>query len=91
MLSEELGIVYGDGMNLENGGQSANDEWSNTSSESGCESETSVICIDGWEDVTMGNKKLDAYTFTKNAGYNFTFYQMQSPWIILVYFSMTSF
>jgi hypothetical protein len=32
-----------------------------------CESETCVVCIAGWEDVTMGNKKLDAYTFTKNA------------------------
>jgi hypothetical protein len=30
-------------------------------------SETSVLCIDGWEDVTMADKKLNAYTFTKNA------------------------
>jgi hypothetical protein len=35
------------------------------------ESETSAVCIDGWEDVTMGNKKLNAYTFTKNAGPQF--------------------
>jgi hypothetical protein len=33
--------------------------------------ETSVACIDGREDVTMGNKKLNAYTFTKNAGPQF--------------------
>jgi hypothetical protein len=66
MLSEELNIVSGDEMNLENEGQSASEESSNTSPGSGCESETSVACTDGWEDVTMGNKKLNAYTFTKN-------------------------
>jgi hypothetical protein len=92
MLSEELNIVSGDEMNLENEGQSASEESGNILSESECESETSVVCIDGWEDITMGNKKLNAYTFTKKKqGHNFTFYQMQSPWIILVYFSITSF
>jgi hypothetical protein len=30
-----------------------------------------VLCIDGWEDVTMGDKKLSTYTFTKNAGLQF--------------------
>jgi hypothetical protein len=75
MLSEELDIVSGNEMNLENEGQSTSEESSNTSSESECESETSVVCIDGWEDVTMGNKKPNAYTFTKNS----TFYQIQSP------------
>jgi hypothetical protein len=34
-------------------------------------SETSVVCIDGWEDFTKGDKKLNAYTFTKNAGPQF--------------------
>jgi hypothetical protein len=71
MLSEELDIVSGDEMNLENEGQSASEESSNTSSESVCESETSVVYINGWEDVTMGNKKLNVYTFTKNAGPHF--------------------
>jgi hypothetical protein len=56
MLSEELNIVSGDEMNLENEGQSASEESSNTLPESECESETSVACIDGWEDVTMGDK-----------------------------------
>jgi hypothetical protein len=56
---------------LENEGQSASEESSNTSPESECESETSVACIDGWEDVTMGDKKLNAYAFTKNAGPQF--------------------
>jgi hypothetical protein len=46
MLSEELDVVSGDEMNLENEGQSASEESSNTSSESECESETSVVCID---------------------------------------------
>jgi hypothetical protein len=71
MLSEELDTVSGDEMNLENEGQSASEELSNTSSESECESETSVVCIDGWEDVTMGDKKPNAYTFTKKAGPQF--------------------
>jgi hypothetical protein len=66
MLSEKIAIESGDEINLENEGQSASEESSNTSPESECE--TSVVCIDGWEDVTMGDKKLNAYTFTKNAG-----------------------
>jgi hypothetical protein len=56
MLSEELDIVSGDEINLENEGQSASEKSSNTSPESECESETSVVCIYGWEDVTMDNK-----------------------------------
>jgi hypothetical protein len=71
MLSEELDIVYGDEMNLENGGRSESEESSNTSSESECERETRVVCIDGWEDITMGDKNPNAYTFTKNAGPQF--------------------
>jgi hypothetical protein len=47
MSSDELDIISGDEMNLENEGQSASEELSNTSSESECESETSVVCIDG--------------------------------------------
>jgi hypothetical protein len=85
MLSEELNIVSGDEMNLENEGQSASEESSNTSSESECESETSVY-IDGWEDMTMGNRNPVHTHLLKMQGHNFTFYQMQIPWIILVYF-----
>jgi hypothetical protein len=40
MLSEELDIVSGDEMNLENEEQSTSEESSNTSPESECESET---------------------------------------------------
>jgi hypothetical protein len=70
MLSEEL-YIDTDDMNFENEGQSASDESSNASSESERESETSVVHIDGWEDMTMGDKKLKAYTFTINAGPKF--------------------
>jgi hypothetical protein len=70
VLSEELDIVAGDQMNLEKG-RSASEESDNKSPESECESETSVACIDRWEDITMSNKKLNAYTFTKNAGPQF--------------------
>jgi hypothetical protein len=71
MLSEELDIVSGNEKNLDNEGQNASKQSSNTLSESECESETSIVWIDGWEDVTMGDKKPNAYTFTKNAGPQF--------------------
>jgi hypothetical protein len=57
MLSEELDKVSGDEMNLENEGQSASEESSNTLPESECESETSVACIDEWEDVNNGQQE----------------------------------
>jgi hypothetical protein len=47
MLSEELDIDIDDEMNLENEGQSASEESSNALPESECESETSVVRIDG--------------------------------------------
>jgi hypothetical protein len=53
VICEELDIVSGDVMNLENEGQSASEESSNTSSESEHESETSAVCIDGWGQVTQ--------------------------------------
>jgi hypothetical protein len=68
MLSVELDIVSGDEMKLENEGQSASEESSNTLSESECETS---VCIVGWEDVMMGDKKPNAYTFTKIAGPQF--------------------
>jgi hypothetical protein len=71
MLIEELDIASDDELNLENEGQSASEELCNSSPESECESETSVACIDGWEDITMGDKKLNTYTLTKNAGSQF--------------------
>jgi hypothetical protein len=85
MLSEELGRVSGDEMNLENEGQSASEESSNTSPESECESETSVACIDVWEEVTMGDKTLNANTFTKNVGPQFHLLSDAEP---MDYFSL---
>jgi hypothetical protein len=67
MLSEELDIHSDDEINLENEGESATEKLSNTSSESECESETSVVRIDGWEGATTSNKKPKTYTFTKNS------------------------
>jgi hypothetical protein len=90
-LSEELDIISGDEMNLENEGQRASEESSNTSSESECESETSVVCIDGWGDVTMGDKKLNTYTFTKNAGPQFHLLPDAVPMDYFSLFSMASF
>jgi hypothetical protein len=85
VLSEELDIVSRDDMNLENEGQNASEESSNTLPESECESETSVARVDGWEDVTMSDKNLNAYTFSKNAGPQFHLLQDAEP---IYYFSL---
>jgi hypothetical protein len=55
------------------------------------ESETSGVSIDGWKEVTMGDKKPKACIFTKNAGPQFNLLPVQSPWFIFVYFSIMSF
>jgi hypothetical protein len=71
MLSEELDVDSDDEMNLENKGQSVSEESSNVSSESQCAGESSDVCIDRWEEVTMSDKTPKTYTFTKNAGPQF--------------------
>jgi hypothetical protein len=70
ILSEELDIVSSDELNSESEGECPSNESSNMSTESECESET-IVCTDGWEDVTLADKKLKAYTFSKNAGPQF--------------------
>jgi hypothetical protein len=40
-------------------------------SESENERETSVVRVDGWEEMAKDNKKPKAYTFSKNAGPQF--------------------
>jgi hypothetical protein len=59
-------------INLEIEGQTASEELSFEVSENESESETSAVRIDGWEGMTMINKKPKAYTFTKMAGPQFT-------------------
>jgi hypothetical protein len=71
MLNGELDIDSDDEMDLESKGESASEELSSESSECECESETSVVCIDAWENVTMGDKKPKAYTFTTKTGSQF--------------------
>jgi hypothetical protein len=44
-----------------------------------------------WEDVTMGDKKPKAYTFTKNAGPQFHLLPDAEPIDIFIYFSMMNF
>jgi hypothetical protein len=70
ILNEELDIVSSDELNSESEDKCRSDESSNTSTEIECESETSV-CTDGWEDVTVRDKKPKAYTFSKDAGPQF--------------------
>jgi hypothetical protein len=91
LLSEELNIDSDDEIALEIEGEAASEESSNEMSESESESETNVLCVGGWEDVTMGDKKPKARTFTKMQGHNLTFCEMQSPWIIFYYCSVMSF
>jgi hypothetical protein len=64
MLNKELNIDSDDELDLENDGQSASEELSSKVSECESDSKTSVVHIDAWEDVTMGDKKPKAYTFT---------------------------
>jgi hypothetical protein len=71
MVTEELDIDPDDEMDLEIEGETASEESSNEKSESESESETSGASIDGWKEVTMGDKKPKAYTFTKSAGSQF--------------------
>jgi hypothetical protein len=52
VLREELNIDSDDEMNLENEGQCVSEDLSKASLESECESETSVVRIDEWEDKT---------------------------------------
>jgi hypothetical protein len=49
--------------------ESVSEESNNEKSES--ESDTSGMSVDGWKEVTMGDKKPKVYTFTKNAGPQF--------------------
>jgi hypothetical protein len=58
-------------MDFENEGGSASDESRCEMSES--ESDTGVECNDGWEDVSVGNRKPKAYTFTTTVGPQFNF------------------
>jgi UDP-N-acetylglucosamine pyrophosphorylase len=75
-------------MDLENVEETVSQESSDKMFESE-RSETSVLPVDGWEDVTMGDKK--PKHLLKMQGHNSTSYQMQGRWIVLVYFTMTCF
>jgi hypothetical protein len=77
VLNEELDVDSDDEMNFENEGQSLCEESSNALSESECESKTSVVRIDGQEDVTMGNKNPRHTHLLKMQGHNLTSYQIQ--------------
>jgi hypothetical protein len=91
MLSEEVDIDSDDGMDLEIEGETASEELSSEMSESESESETSVLRVDGWEDMTWVTRNPRHTRLLKMQGHNLTFCQMQSPWIILFYFSMKNF
>jgi hypothetical protein len=71
MLNKELDIDSDDEMDLEIEGETVSEGSNNEMLESENESETSVMHVDGWEDMAMGDKKPKAYTFSKNAGPQF--------------------
>jgi hypothetical protein len=66
-------------MDLEIEGETASEELNNEKSEGESERETSSTSVDGWKEVTMGDKKPKAYTFTKNAGPQFNFLPGAEP------------
>jgi hypothetical protein len=70
-VNEELSIDSDDEMDFEIEGETGSEESSNKKSESESESETSGMSIDGWKEVTVGDRKSKAYTFTKNTGPQF--------------------
>jgi tRNA/tmRNA/rRNA uracil-C5-methylase (TrmA/RlmC/RlmD family) len=86
LLNEELSIDSDEQVDLETVDETASEELSNEMSESESESETRVSHVDGWEDMTNPRHA----HLLQMQGHNLTFYQMQSPWTILVYFSLTS-
>jgi uncharacterized protein YgiM (DUF1202 family) len=67
-VNEELHIDSDDEMELEIDGETGSEESSNEKSDSESESEISGTSIYGWKEVTVGDKKPKANTFTKNAG-----------------------
>jgi hypothetical protein len=71
MLNEEFDIGSDDELHLEIEGETASKESSNEKSESESQSKTIGASVDGWEEVTMGDKEPKAYTFTKNVGPQF--------------------
>jgi hypothetical protein len=85
LLNEDLDIDSDDQMDLKNIEETLNEELSDVMSESESESEISVLRVDGWEDVTMGDKKPNAYTFTKNVGPQFNLLPCAEP---MDYFSL---
>jgi hypothetical protein len=91
MVSEELNIDFDDEMNLENEVQSESEESCNASVENECESDASVVRIDGWKDVTLGDKKPKAYTFNKNVGPQFNLLPGAQPMDYFRLFLMMSF
>lgn len=77
MVNEEFDIDSDDEMDLEIERATASKESSNEKSES--KSETSGTSVDGWNEVTLGNKKPKIFTFTKNAGPKFNLLPAAGP------------
>jgi hypothetical protein len=90
MLSEELDIVSGDEMNLENEGLQAKNRATHHQKVSVRVKQVLHVLMGG-KTLLWATRYLTHTHLLKMQGHNFTFYQMQSPWIILIYFSMMSF
>jgi hypothetical protein len=82
-------ILTQDEMDFEIEGETASEETSNekSKSESGSESESETcgVSIDLWKEVTIGDKKPKAYTFTKSAWPQFNLLPDAEP---MDYFSL---
>jgi hypothetical protein len=71
LLNEELNIDSEDDVNFEILSECGSEDSSNEVSETESESDISNLRADGWESVTVRDKKPKSYTFTKNAGPQF--------------------
>jgi hypothetical protein len=65
MVNEKINIDSDDEMDLEIERETASNE------KSECKSKTSGTSADGWNEVTLGNKKPKIFKFTKNTGPKF--------------------
>jgi hypothetical protein len=88
MVNEEIN-TDSEQMHFATEGETASKELSNKKSES--ENETGGVSVDGWKEVTMGDNKPKAYTFTKNPGPQFNLMPDAEPMDYLVCFSIMCF
>jgi hypothetical protein len=85
LLNEELDIVSEDDVNFEILSECGSEDSSDDVLETESESDISNVRADGWESVTVHDKKPKSYTFIKNVGPQFNLLPDADP---MGYFSL---